>query len=73
MAEIDVIKKSFRTKSLPGPTIVFLWLSSYGSDDGRILLSSELVTGIEVDESVDYLIKQLEKARKKAKKFLKKM
>lgn len=70
MAKIDVLKKSFGNKSLPGPTFVFLWLSSYGSDDGRILLSPELATGIEVDESVNYLIKQLEKARKKAKKYL---
>ena len=72
MAEIDVFEKSFGGKSLPGPTFVNIGLSSYGSDDGRVLLSPDLATDMEIDESVDYLIKQLEKARKKAKKILEK-
>ena len=73
MAEIDVFEKSFGDNSLLGPTFVNICLSSYGSDDGKVLLSPDLATDMEIDESVDYLIKQLEKARKKAKKILAKI
>lgn len=71
MAQINVFEKT--AKSLLGPTIVQLWLSSYGSDsEGRVFLSPELLTDTEVDESVNYLINQLEEVRKKAKNVLKK-
>ena len=71
MAKIDVFEKSSGDKSLPGPTFVNLWLSSYSSDsEKRVLLSPELASDREVDDSVDYLIQQFERARKKAKKIL---
>jgi len=73
MAKIDVFEKPYGNKSLPGPMFVQLWLSSYSSDsEGRIFLSPELASDREVDESIDYLINQLEKMRKKAKRILEK-
>lgn len=70
MAEIDVFKKQNRGNSPPIPMFVNIGLSSYGSDDGTVLLSPDLGTDTEVDESVDFLIKQLENARRKAKNIL---
>jgi len=73
MAKIDVFEKPHGDKSLPGPTFLNLWLSSYGSDsEGRVFLSPELASDMEVDESVNFLIDQLEKMRRKAKRILSK-
>jgi hypothetical protein len=52
---------------------VYVVLSDYFKDSGgNITLSPKLMAGVEIDEAVDLLIKQLEKARNKAKKELKK-
>ncbi|OPL11754.1 MAG: hypothetical protein AVO38_15605 [delta proteobacterium ML8_D] len=73
MAEIKVLTVAPKKKELPFPPFVHLYLSSHSiDDDGRNLMSPELMTDKEVDETVDYLIVQLEKARKKAKSELKK-
>jgi hypothetical protein len=47
------------------------YLATYSEDSQkRILLSPELMTDLEIDESADYLIKEIEKARRKAKREL---
>ncbi len=52
---------------------VQLTLSHFSKDSGgRTLLSPRLASDIEIDESVNHLIEQLEKARKKAKNDLRK-
>jgi predicted chitinase len=74
MAEISVFKVSPRKNDLSVNPSVHIYLSSYSSDSktGRILLSAQLMTAVEIDESVNYLIKQLERARAKAMKELQK-
>ena len=71
MAEISVFTVAPRKGDLPFTPFAHVWLSQHSADAaGRILLSPQLMTDKEVDESVDRLIGQLEKARKKAKKDL---
>lgn len=68
---IGVFTVAPRKGDPPFSPFTHIWLSQHSKDtDGRILLSPQLMTDTEVDESVDWLIKQLEKARKKAKKDL---
>lgn len=40
--------------------------------EGRIVLSHQLMGEVEIDEAINWLIEDLEKARKKAKRDLKK-
>jgi hypothetical protein len=71
MAEISVLTVAPKKNEPPFPPFVHIYLSSHSVDtDGRNLMSPELMTDIEVDETIDYLIKQLEKVRKKAKSEL---
>lgn len=71
MAEISVLTVAPKKNEVPFPPFVHIYLSCASKDnDGRNLMSPELMTDIEVDETIDYLIKQLEKARKKAKSEL---
>lgn len=73
MAEISVLTVAPRKGDLPFTPYVHIYLSSHSMDDsGRSLMSPELMTDIEIDETVNQLIEQLEKARKKAKKELQK-
>lgn len=71
MAEISIFTVAPRKGDPPFNPYVHLWLSQHSRDsNGKILLSPELVNDVEIDESVNYLIQQLEKARKTAKKKL---
>jgi len=73
MAKIRVFKMASETNDLPFDPYVQLSLSHYSGDSaGRILLSPRLASDVEIDESVNDLIEQLEKARKKAKDELQK-
>ena len=73
MAEISVLTVAPRKGDPPFTPYVHIYLSQHmTADSGRILLSPQLMTDVEIDESVDWLIKQLEEARKKAKNDLKK-
>ncbi len=73
MAKINVFKVAPGRNDLPFDPYVQLSLSNFSQDSaGKIFLSPRLASDMEIDESVDYLIKQLEKARKKAKEDLKK-
>ncbi|MGI6388527.1 MAG: hypothetical protein ACOX2W_15645 [Desulfomonilia bacterium] len=68
MAKISVFKMAPGKNDLPFDPYVQLSLSHISEDStGRILLSPRLASDMEIDESVDHLIEQLQKARKKAK------
>ncbi len=54
------------------PYVYILLSECFRDSDGNITLSPKLMTDIEVDESVDLLIGQLQKARNKAKRELQK-
>jgi hypothetical protein len=72
MAKIDVHKVAPGKGDLPFTPYLHIFLSEYSSDsEGRILLSAQLMTDREIDETVDYLVVQLEKVRKAAKLELK--
>jgi hypothetical protein len=71
MAEIGVCTVAPRKDDPPFTPFANIWLSQRSADsEGRILLSPQLRTDREIDESVDRLIEQLETVRKKAKKEL---
>ncbi len=70
MATIDVMKRPPGESDLPISPIVNIHLSSYSQREDAIVLSPDLMSAGEVDESVDYLIEQLERARVKAKSML---
>ena len=73
MSKISIFTVAPRKGESPFPPYVHIYLSGYSKDDsGRSLMSPELMTAVEIDETVDRLIEQLEKARKKAKKELQK-
>jgi len=74
MAKIDVFDVAPRKGDTPFSPYLYIYLSEHFSDaEGHKLLSPKLMTDIEIDEAVDFLIMQLEKARKKAKSKLKKL
>jgi hypothetical protein len=70
MATIDFkIQYLSKKGEMPFKPIVNLYLSTYGTDkDGKILLSYELMSEMEIDNYIDGLINDLEKIRRKAKK-----
>lgn len=71
MAQIDTLLIAPGKGDQPFAPFVHLWLSEVSRDsEGRELLSPKLMTDREIDESVDKLIRQLEKARKRAKREL---
>ena len=71
MAKIDVIKVAAQKGDPPFNPFVKICLAEYSSDSsGNVFLSPELMTEKEVDESIDFLVSQLEKARKTAKRKL---
>jgi len=74
MAEVSVLTVAPEKKDdLPFTPYVHFYLSSHATDNnGRSLMSPQLMTDVEIDETVNQLIEQLEKARKKAKKELQK-
>ncbi len=49
------------------PFVHFVLDCYFESKDGSILLSSQLMSSQEIDESADYLIEVINKARKQAK------
>lgn len=73
MATLSIITVARRKNDPPFNPYVYVVLSDYFTDrDNNITLSHYLMTEVEIDETVDLLITQLEKARKKAKKELQK-
>ena len=73
MVKIRVLKMTPGINDIPFDPYVELSLSHSSEDStGRILLSPRLASDMEIDESVNDLIEQLEKARKKAKDELQK-
>ncbi len=74
MAKIDVFEVAPRKGDMPFSPYLNIYLSEHFSgSEGYKLLSPKLMTDKEIDEAVDSLIMQLEKARKKAKSKLKKV
>ncbi len=73
MAKIDVFEVAPRKGDRPFTPYLHIHLSEHFSDsEGHILLSPQLITEKEIDEAIDFLIMQLEKARKTAKSKLEK-
>lgn len=73
MANFSVITVARGKNDPPFNPYVYVVLSEYFTDSaGNITLSPNLMAAVEIDEAVDLLIKQLEKARNKAKKELQK-
>lgn len=73
MAEIDVFEVAPRKGDVPFTPYLHIYLPEHSIDpEGRILLSPQLMTEKEIDESTNYLIMQLEKARRTAKSKLRK-
>ena len=73
MAKIDVFEVAPRKGDVPFTPYLHIYLPEHSSGpEGRILLSPQLMTDKEIDESIDSLIMQLEKVRKTAKSKLKK-
>ncbi len=73
MAEIRVLTVAPRKGDPPFTPYAHIYLSHHSIDDsGRNLMSPQLMTDVEIDETVNQLIEQLEKARKKAKNELQK-
>jgi hypothetical protein len=73
MAKIDVFEVAPRKGDMPFTPYLHIYLSEHFSDsEGHTLLSPQLMTDKEIDEAIDFLIMQLEKARKMAKAKLKK-
>ena len=66
----DVISVSSKKGDLPSPPFLCIYVREFskGENTGeRPLISPQLMSDIEVDESINLLIQQLEKLRKKAK------
>ena len=73
MAKIDVFTITQSSNDLPSNPYSCIWLVESMKDaEGRTLLSPQLMNNKEIDESVNFLIEQLEKVRKKVKKELQK-
>jgi hypothetical protein len=72
MAMIDVFEVAPGKGDLPFTPFLHIYLSEHSTEFGKILLSPQLMTDKEIDESIDLLIMQLEKVRKMAKSKLKK-
>ena len=73
MSTFSVITVARGKNDPPFNPYVYVVLSEHFKDSGgNITLSPKLMAEVEIDEAVDLLIKQLEKARKKAKKELQK-
>ena len=74
MAELSVLTIAPKKNDPPFHSpYVHIYLSTYSTgDNGKILMSPQLINDAEIDYEVDSLIKQLEKVRKKAKKELNK-
>jgi len=73
MAEISVFTVTPGKDDPPSSPYVHICPSQHSVDDSnKILLSPQLMTDKEIDETVDQLIDQLKKARSKEKRELKK-
>ena len=70
MAEIHIHRVAPQKGDLPFNPYIYLWLSGSLEKNGKMCLTSNLMNDREIDEAVDRLIKQLETARKKAKREL---
>ena len=63
--------RAWKKGDYPVSAFVHLSLGDHAqSDDGRILLSAQLMTNSEIDESIEQLMNELEKFRKAAKQEL---
>jgi len=73
MARISTFKVAAKKGEPPFNPYIKICLSEYSNDsEGNVFLSPELMTEKEIDEAIDFLSSQLEKARKSAKRELKK-
>ena len=63
--------RNWEKGEIPVSPFVAIAVSSHSESDGKILLSTNLMTDSEIDYYVDHLIKDLEKFRSSAKKELK--
>jgi hypothetical protein len=73
MANFGVITVARGKNDPPLNPYVYVVLSEHFKDSaGNITLSPKLMTEVEIDEVIDLLTNQLEKARNKAKKALQK-
>lgn len=70
MAKIDAYRVAPQKGDYPFTPYIYLSISEYSEENGKICVSRKLMTDREIDEVVDRLIKQLETARKKAKREL---
>ena len=68
MAKIDVWLRAPGKDDPPFNPIINLWLRGYSEEDGKVLLSPDLMSDGEIDYWVTDLIRQLESVRKSAKK-----
>ncbi len=74
MAEIAFYTVAPKEGEHPFPPYLHIYLSAYADDpDWGPLMSPNLMTDREIDETIDYLITQLESVREKAKLELKKV
>lgn len=62
--------RSWKKGELPADPFVSLEVGTHMESDGRLILTSQLMTDAEIDDEVDGLIKELEQFRKAAKKEL---
>jgi hypothetical protein len=62
--------KKWKKGDLPLSPYVHLSIGTYGSEDGNVLLSPQLMTAKEIDEVVNSMKRELEEFRKKAKQEL---
>jgi hypothetical protein len=73
MAKIDVFEVAPKKGDMPFTPYLHIYLPEHSSDsEGHKLLSPQLMTDKEIDEAIDFLVMQLEKARKTAKSKFKK-
>ncbi len=73
MPQIEVfgVPGSEPSNSFPAPPEVYFELSNFSIADGHLMLTPDMLSEREVDTYADQLVKQIEKARGKAKRYLK--
>jgi len=64
---LDLRFRSPKKGDLPGPSIAQVCVKGHGTEDDTIILGAQCVTYEELEEQVEYLKKELDAVRKKAK------
>jgi hypothetical protein len=62
--------RSWKKGQPPTNPFVSVAVGAHSTTDGQLLLTSQLMTDLEIDHEVDGLIKEMEEFRKAAKKEL---